>query len=293
MSLTSAPKRPSHHKKVTGDHHRQSKRYLKIYHPYLPLLVLAIVGMAVNIFWSHHTSVLGASTSMSSQDLLESTNQSRHDANQDPLQMDNKLSAAAQAKANDMANRGYWSHTAPDGQTAWSLIRDNGYSYFKAGENLAYGFSNPSDTVHGWLNSPSHRANLLGADYTDVGFGIATAKNYRGSTTTTIVVAMYGEPSLAAGNFGILGDTNIIEPPLQNVSRVQMLTNGAAPWSVAVVSFISLLAVGWFLMRHAKVWHRVLVQSEAYVVHHKWLDVVIISVAVAGFVLTRAGGFIH
>jgi hypothetical protein len=293
MSLTASPKRPSHHKKITGDHHRRSKHYLKTYHPYIPLLMLVIVGLAINIFWSDRTSVLGASTSLTGTELLADSNVERQRNNQDPLQINNKLSAAAQAKANDMATRDYWSHIAPDGRTPWSFIQRSGYSYFKAGENLAYGFRDAPDTISGWMNSADHRDNLLNSDFTDVGFGIATAKNYQGHGPTSIVVAMYAEPALGSGSFGTSSTATQADIPLHNVSRVQLLTRGNAPWSFDLIALIALLAFAWFLWRHAKVWHRVLVQSEAFVVEHVFLDVLILGVAVAGFILTRSAGFIH
>jgi uncharacterized protein YkwD len=291
MSLTASPKRPTHHKKMTGEHHRRSKHYLKTYHPYLPLLMLVLVGLAINLFWTSRTSVLGASTNMTSSELLADTNFTRQQNNEDSLALDNKLSAAAQAKANDMAAKNYWAHTSPTGQTPWKFIQNSGYDYFKAGENLAYGFRGPSDTIDGWMNSAEHRANLLSPDFTQVGFGIAPVKQYQGHGPTTIVVAMYGEPSVMSG----ASDTAsvISDIPLRNVARVQLLTHGQAPWSLLLVSCISLLAAAWFLWRHSKAWHASWRLGEEFVIEHKLLDVVIVAIAVAGFVLTRSAGFIH
>jgi hypothetical protein len=93
-----------------------------------------------------------------------------------------------------MIARNYWSHTTPDGQEPWVFIDNSGYDYSKAGENLAYGFATSSDAVGGWMNSPSHRANMLDTAFSDVGFGFANGSNYNGDGEQTVVVAMYGSP---------------------------------------------------------------------------------------------------
>lgn len=164
MALTTAPKRTPHHKKASGRHHRHSKHYLKTYSPYLPLLLLVIIGLAINTFWTSRTNVLGAQTSLNATQLLAGTNEVRQKSNQDPVRLSPKLSAAAQAKANDMAAKGYWSHNTPSGEEPWIFIKNSGYEYFSAGENLAYGFSNAQDTITGWMNSREHKANMLSAD---------------------------------------------------------------------------------------------------------------------------------
>ncbi len=298
MSLTQTPKRQPHHKKASGTHHRQTKHYLKAYHPYLPLLLIVIVGLAVNVFWtslgSSHNGVLGAASSLTADQLLTDTNQARQGNNQPGLALNSKLMAAAQTKANDMVSKNYWSHDSPDGLTPWNFIQNSGYGYQEAGENLAYGFSNAEDTITGWLNSPAHRDNLLDTDYKEVGFGIVQASSFQGTGPTTVIVAMYGEPAptnTIGATFEVPATTSYT--PVRTVSRVQVLTHGEAAWSSMIISLISLVAIAWFLVRHFKVWKRVVQESEAFVIHHKFLDVLFVSTAVAGFVLTRASGFIH
>lgn len=294
MAIATRPKKLTHHRKARGEHHRHTKHYLKAYHPYLPLLLLIIIGLAVNVLWASRTQVLGASTSLSGTNLLEATNQTRQAASRDGYSISPKLSAAAQSKANDMAARDYWSHDTPDGDKPWKFIQKSGYEYFTAGENLAYGFSDADGVITGWMNSREHRANLLSSDFAEVGFGIKTAENFNGGGKTTIVVAMYAEPSVIAGS-GLLGSTTDLpsEIPIRTVSRVQLLTGGAAPWSFALASLVSLIAAAWFATRHIRAWKRVLVESEEFVIRHKFLDILIVTTFVAGFVLTRGSGFIH
>jgi Cysteine-rich secretory protein family len=194
MTLVAKAKTPAYHKKVSGAHHRRSKHYHKPYWPYLPLLMVVLLGMLINSFWPGKHSVLGYATDISIQSLLDNTNTQRSTNGLGGLGLNAELDQAAQSKANDMAVRDYWSHNTPDGQTPWSFIASAGYSYQTAGENLAYGFDSSANTVTGWMNSSEHRANILNTTYEEVGFGIASSPNYQGTGPETIVVAMYAEP---------------------------------------------------------------------------------------------------
>lgn len=196
MVLASLPKQRHtvHHKKRHGQHHKPTKHYAKTYWPYLPMLVVVLSGFILNLTWNVGKSVLGYATNMQASSLLQETNIQRSQNSKGALSLNSQLSQAAQAKANDMAARNYWSHVTPDGAQPWVFIANAGYSYNAAGENLAYGFDSSGAAVAGWMNSPSHKANLLNGDYLEVGFGIANSANFQETGEQTIVVAMYASP---------------------------------------------------------------------------------------------------
>lgn len=187
------------HKKRRGDHHRHSKHYLKVYWPYVPMLLIVAIGLFLGSpARTNPGGVLAYATEMSSSGLLSSTNSRRAANGKSALSINSALTSAAQAKANDMAARNYWSHNTPDGKEPWWFIDNAGYSYQKAGENLAYGFSTSSATVTGWMNSPAHKDNMLDSSFTEVGFGYVNSADYNNDGEETIVVAMYGQPQVAA-----------------------------------------------------------------------------------------------
>lgn len=188
------PKTHRHSKKRHGRHHRQDKKYVKVYAPYLPLVISIVASMLLSFWQPVAGNTLAYATEMSVSGLLSSTNSHRAANSRAALSLNSKLNSAAQAKANDMVARDYWSHTTPDGQEPWVFIDAAGYSYTKAGENLAYGFSTSSNTVKGWMDSPSHKANMLDSEFSDVGFGYANSANFNGDGEETVVVAMYGKP---------------------------------------------------------------------------------------------------
>ncbi len=296
MTLVNKPKRNSvHHKRRGGTHHRHSGHYLKTYWPYLPMLLIVGLGMLVNNLWSQ-PNVLGASSDFSNNTLLQDTNVQRSSDHEQPLALNSQLNAAAQAKANDMAAKDYWSHNSPDGRTPWSFINAAGYHYQMAGENLAYGFGNAGDTVAGWMNSPTHRANILNAKYKDVGFGVAQATNYQGNGPETIIVAEYGEPAEAApvATAGTAGaqDTNI-GTSTQPVSRIQLLTGGQAAWSTAVVSALAGAAIALFIVRHGLRLKRLALEGESFVLHHPMLDISIVFIGTIAVIFMQASGTIR
>lgn len=165
---------------------------------FIPALVITFIAIFI---WSQpnfslnksDSNVLAYATNISQAGLLTATNSQRSSNGVSSLSLNAKLNSAAQAKANDMINRNYWSHQTPDGQQPWVFISNAGYQYLAAGENLAYGFSTSDATVVGWMNSPSHKANLLNTTYNEVGFGMANGSNYINQGQQTVVVAMYAK----------------------------------------------------------------------------------------------------
>jgi hypothetical protein len=108
------------------------------------------------------------------------------------LKVNPVLVAAAQAKADDMAAKGYFAHTSPDGTDPWHWFEKVGYKYAYAGENLAIDFSDSGDVERAWMNSPTHRENILNAKFTEI--GVATAVGMYQGRMTTFVVQAFGTP---------------------------------------------------------------------------------------------------
>lgn len=125
-------------------------------------------------------------------EIIELTNAYRASKKLSPLKENQLLNRSACLKADDMIVRNYWSHDAPDGSKPWKFFQESGYQYFKAGENLAYGFASDDATVEGWIQSPTHEANLVG-DYRELGVCVRGPVTYQGGTYY-VIVAHYGSP---------------------------------------------------------------------------------------------------
>ncbi len=154
----------------------------------LLILTLSIISYSVKIV---RPDILGVSYSISDGELLSLVNKERQERGLSALTLNLQLSDAARRKAADMYSKNYWAHFAPDGSTSpWAFIKAAGYSYIYAGENLAKGFTDPSSVVSAWMNSQTHRDNILNGKYNDVGFAIVPG-TLQGEETV-LVVEMFG-----------------------------------------------------------------------------------------------------
>ncbi|MEO5627816.1 MAG: CAP domain-containing protein [Candidatus Saccharimonadales bacterium] len=285
--------------------HKTSKKhpqhFAKVYWPYLPLVILVSLGL-----WLGHPGVersqrgvLSYSTDVNAGSLLVDSNNARASNGQSQLISNPKLTAAAQAKAQDMANHNYWSHITPEGNAPWKFIDATGYSYQKAGENLAYGFSASDEVIKGWLNSPSHKANLLDANYKDVGFGIVNSPNFRGEGPETIVVALYGTPTDTIVNLTtskVTGFNSLQANGNENdqtITKAQALTGGKAPWITLVIGIAAGAALAFFIAKHSVQVHRTLRKGEKFVVKHPVIDLTVIAFIAICAMLSQSVGLIR
>jgi uncharacterized protein YkwD len=92
-----------------------------------------------------------------------------------PLALSETLQRAASAHAADMAARGVMSHAGSDGSTAAQRAERAGYDWRFVGENVATGQSTPEQVVEEWIGSPHHCANLMSADFTEMGVAYAAS----------------------------------------------------------------------------------------------------------------------
>ncbi|MFA6570606.1 MAG: CAP domain-containing protein [Bacteroidota bacterium] len=120
------------------------------------------------------------------------TNQNRQSQHLAVLTVNPLLNKVAELKAKDMAEKGYFAHVSPEGKAPWYWFKQVGYSYEYAGENLAIDFTDSQDVTLAWMNSPTHRANIVKNSYTEMGTGIATG-TFDGNPTI-FVAQVYGKP---------------------------------------------------------------------------------------------------
>jgi hypothetical protein len=143
--------------------------------------------------------------------LVNMLNQTRGNSGLLALTENSKLDRAAQMKAEDMVQKEYFSHISPQGLTPWYWFLQSGYNYKYAGENLAIGFYDSSEAFNAWLNSPSHRENMLNKNYKEV--GTAVLQGF-GENNAFVVVQLFGSlkpeeiPVKVNNNTDILPENN-------------------------------------------------------------------------------------
>ena len=215
-------------------HSRNNHRAaLKQHTGLLGLIVMVVVlQIWVQVLGAVNPRVLGFSSSISAESILQFTNQKRSELGLSGLRLDGQLSEAARKKANDMFNRDYWAHVTPTGEQPWSFITSTGYTYLYAGENLARDFGDPQAVVDAWMASASHRDNLLNSNYNDI--GIAVESGDLGGVQTTLVVQMFGTRRVATSPSQLAGSST----ETNDLAEAPTLTPTAAasPTPVAVVA---------------------------------------------------------
>lgn len=218
------------------------------------MFVYALAFLAFNLLTrnisSVHPDILGYATNIQVQQLLAESNTKRLAAGLQPLQLSQELSQAAAGKAADMFGNNYWAHVSPAGKTPWDFIIGAGYRYSVAGENLAKNFQDSTGVVDAWMNSPTHKENLLKSSYREVGF--AVVNGVLQGEETTLVVQMFGtrpnarvveaaEPSPIA---------QVTQAPAQATEEVPSLAVVTEPNEVVISEVASVtesLPVGNFL----------------------------------------------
>jgi len=249
-------------KKQTPLHHR-IKHHVRMavvphkknhYRPHLirghGIVIVVVVVVALQFGYNAITTgnVLGDQTAITVAGLLDETNAARANSGEPSLVLNEKLTQAAYLKVEDMFNRQYWAHDAPDGTKPWKWLGDVGYNYAEAGENLAKGFRSNSATVAAWLHSSEHRANVLKASYSQVGF--ATKEGELHGKPTTVVVALYGTPAevAVAGAQSDFREASISS--MSPIARVGYALRNLTPAALGSVVLVMVVA-GVALLAHA------------------------------------------
>lgn len=204
--------------------HQRNNHRAKLLHNitlFVLMISIALVSSFSIVINRSHPEVLGVSYQISDQELLNLTNFERSKKGLPPLTLNSKLSNAAVKKGNHMFENNYWAHFAPDGTSPWDFIKSEGYDYVYAGENLAKGFTNSYDAVRAWMESPTHRDNMLSSQYTEVGFAILQGK-LEGEDTVLIVQELGTTSSLTGADVGSVPDGRKIalKPEVQGSYKI-------------------------------------------------------------------------
>lgn len=223
-------------------------------HGLIAVLVIALLAQVVyGLATTGRVDVLSRVSSIQTADLLTYTNNEREAQGLADLQLNDKLSEAAFLKAQDMYEAQYWAHVSPSGVQPWKWFGDVGYNYSAAGENLAKNYPTSKATVEAWMNSESHRANILNSEFKEVGF--AVLDGVLENQNTTLVVALYGSPATAlavqpaiTSNVGATeaaNETNFLAPVVsgEQGSVLAYLDNAVKSLSPVTIAILAVLAV--------------------------------------------------
>ena len=160
-----------------------------------------ITSVLVSFILLLSTQIASASE-ITPENVINNVNKERQARMLEPLKNNELLMKAAEDKSRYMIIHDYFEHYAL-GLTPWSFIINNGYDYSIAGENLAMGFKTSEGIVEAWMDSPTHRANILNPDYEEIGVGIVK-----------------GEYTEDGNNIDTVMTTNMLAKPKPVINRI-------------------------------------------------------------------------
>lgn len=143
---------------------------------------------------------------ISPANIIKLVNESREKNTVAPLVENKMLDKIAEDKLEDMIENNYFAHTSPSGVSPWSWYQKEGYDYKYAGENLAINFFSAEEQHNAWMNSVTHRKNILNSNFQEIGVAVA-AGNINGQNAL-----------IAVQEFGTLLTGNIPIDPSKNFS---------------------------------------------------------------------------
>lgn len=142
------------------------------------------------------TMILMASSlsvhAMSSNEIFNAVNTERISHNLKALESNEILNTVAQNKAEAIVQAQILAHNLPD-RPFYTFVDDSEYKYDVLGENLAVDYLDTNSTINAWMQSPSHRKNILDDRYTQT--GIAVLPITLGGRQTILTVQIFAKPS--------------------------------------------------------------------------------------------------
>ncbi|MEV5429417.1 CAP domain-containing protein [Streptomyces sp. NPDC052701] len=114
---------------------------------------------------------LTSAEAVAGAEVLRLVNEERAKVGCSPVAASSALTGLAQDFSEDMAARGFFDHTDPDGATPWDRAEKAGITGL-GGENIARGQADAQAVMDAWMNSPGHRANILNCDFKTLGVGV-------------------------------------------------------------------------------------------------------------------------
>jgi uncharacterized protein YkwD len=182
-------------------HHNQHQAKSTHHHSLAWYVIVTLLAQSFLFLGITYPTVHVHAGEISTQKLLEYTNIERRAAGLEELTVNSVLNSGAKLKAEHILQWQYWAHEGPPPvgnpqyKTPWDWFEAVEYKYKFAGENLAVDFASSEGVHQGWMNSPTHRENIMRPEYREVGFAILPGV-FQGSQTI-LIIQLFGTPEQA------------------------------------------------------------------------------------------------
>lgn len=132
--------------------------------------------ITISLIWAFSFALPTQASEINAENVIKYVNEARTKDGVPELAVSEKLTEVATAKVNDMVAHSYFAHTSPAGLTPWHWFEQVGYDYKYAGENLAINFTTAEAEQSAWMNSPTHKKNILNINYSEIGVAVAAGE---------------------------------------------------------------------------------------------------------------------
>lgn len=157
------------------------------------ILFLSLAGtiLIFNLSFKTDIKAVGSEVAVNSRNIYTKHNEIRSSRGLAPLKFSKVLNTSAKLKAESMLSTNCWSHFCPEGSSPWEFFDQSGYLYSFAGENLAEGFININILMDAWMNSETHRANIINEDFNEIGIAVLSG-SFQSNNDNLLVVVHFG-----------------------------------------------------------------------------------------------------
>ena len=124
-------------------------------------------------FLSSQVIVKGSEPGLTIQGIIYYTNTARQEIEGlPPLKENSLLNKVASERLADLFKNQYFAHQSPTGESVTDVASRIGYHYKVLAENIGLGLNSDEKMVRGWLQSPSHRENILRSECAEIGVAV-------------------------------------------------------------------------------------------------------------------------
>ncbi|MEA1980300.1 MAG: CAP domain-containing protein [candidate division Zixibacteria bacterium] len=179
------------------------------------------VGFIFCLFFLLPNTVTASEVSV--KNIFENINVERQKENIPSLVINETLMHIAEIRVNDMINNDYFSHQDPNGLMPWDIAIQENYNYQIIGENLALDWIQTESAINAWMESDTHKENILNTKFNETGIAIISNNSH------TIIVQIFGLrhlspatilPAVRANNQDIELNTDVSDNLVKNEQTV-------------------------------------------------------------------------
>ncbi len=157
------------------------------------LSIFIVILISTNLIYPLLPFAKQIQAEVDSNSIVYLHNRERAKYNLPSLILDSKLIKSALSKAHAMMESNCWSHYCPDNTSPWKYFQEAGYEYQVAGENLAEGFYDNQTMMKAWMNSKTHKENVIKPEFTEMGVGVLSG-TFQDKSDNSLVVVHFGKP---------------------------------------------------------------------------------------------------